>query len=120
MIVAGFGFRSKTGLNSLRDAYDRARLGKSADVLATADDKLDELRPLAQELGVAVVGIPARFLEAQETETQSPASLAARNTGSVAEAAALSAAGPGAELLSTRVFSNDRQATCALALGEDE
>ena len=56
-------------------------------------------------------------LTAQATSTQSPASRASRGTGSVAEAAALAAAGPGARLLSPRVISADGRATCALAEG---
>jgi cobalt-precorrin 5A hydrolase len=51
------------------------------------------------------------------TVTQSGASHRARRTGSVAEAAALVAAGPGATLLGARAVSGDRMATCALAEG---
>ena len=41
-------------------------------------------------------------------------------TGSVAEAAALAAAGPGAQLLGPRVVSGDGLATAAIAIGRDE
>ncbi|ENO84722.1 hypothetical protein C666_16775, partial [Thauera linaloolentis 47Lol = DSM 12138] len=43
---------------------------------------------------------------------------AARGCGSVAEAAALAAAGQGARLLAIRHISPDRSATCAIAQGE--
>ncbi|MHA6346914.1 cobalamin biosynthesis protein, partial [Roseivivax sp. CAU 1761] len=48
------------------------------------------------------------------------AALPARyDTGSVAEAAALAAAGPGARLLGPRAVSPDGCATCALAQGKE-
>ncbi|MBP0484896.1 cobalamin biosynthesis protein [Sagittula salina] len=120
MIVAGFGFRSGATVESLNDAYDRARLGREADVLATVDDKLTLVAALGQSMRRPAVGVAARFLEAQETETVSEAVLQARGVGSVAEAAALAAAGPGARLMCLRVVSEDGRATCALAFGEDE
>ncbi|HRO16470.1 MAG TPA: hypothetical protein PLL33_15800, partial [Paracoccus sp. (in: a-proteobacteria)] len=40
---------------------------------------------------------------------------AAHGTGSVAEAVALAAAGPGARITTRRVVSPDRSATCAIA-----
>ena len=40
--------------------------------------------------------------------------------GSVAEAAALAAAGPGARLLAPRMISADRMASCALAMSLPE
>ena len=97
MIVAGFGFRSNATVESLENAYRRARLGQDAVVLATVEDKL----PLLNELGAALrrptVGISSKFMTLQETETMSEAALMARGVGSVAEAAALAAAGPGAQ-----------------------
>ena len=120
MIVAGFGYRSGATLDSLRDAYRRARLGQEADVLATVEDKLPLLHDLGADIRRPAVGISSKFMQVQETETVSESVLAARGVGSVAEAAALAAAGPGAQLLSTRVVSEDGRATCAFAIGEDE
>ena len=121
MIVAGFGFRQGAGASSLGDAYDRARAGREAGCLATAKDKADApaLRALAGSLGLPVAGVPACQLSAQGTATDSPRVRAERATGSVAEAAALCAAGPGARLLGARVISSDRMASCALAEGPD-
>lgn len=120
MIVAGFGFRSNATVDSLRDAYARARLGQEAQVLATVEDKLPLLQGLSDAMQVPAVGISDQVMGEQQTETQSEQALLARGVGSVAEAAALAAAGPGARLVSTRVISEDGQATCAFAIGEDE
>ncbi|SDY31179.1 cobalamin biosynthesis protein [Citreimonas salinaria] len=120
MIVAGFGFRAAATADSLRDAL--ARAGKDADALATAADKAEApaFRALADALSLPVTAVPPEALAAQETATHSEASLAAHGTGSVAEAAALAAAGPGARLLAPRAISGDRMATCALATTRTE
>lgn len=118
MIVAGFGFRTGAALPSLQAALALAQEGHaSATLLATAQDKAAGLLPLAEALGVPVVGVTPEALATMNTHTRSAASLAARGTGSVAEAAALAAAGPGARLLQPRRISPDRKATCALAQG---
>lgn len=113
MIVAGFGFSTRATPASLRDAL--AATGGAPDALATAADKAAQLAPLAAELGLPLTPISAEDLTAQTTLTHSAASHSARATGSVAEAAALAAAGPGARLLAPRALSSDRLATCALA-----
>lgn len=117
MIVAGFGFRSAAQLSSLRDALDRATGGAPVDALATVADKAESpaFRHLADALALPLHRIPPGALPDAETATQSPAARAARKTGSVAEATALLAAGPGARLIRPRVISSDRLATCALA-----
>lgn len=118
MIVAGFGFRAGASLSSLRDALARACAdGAEPDVLAAPADKIALLRLLAQERQVPAVPVAGEALEAAATVTLSTASLAARRTGSVAEASALAAAGPGARLLTARHISSDRMATCAMAQG---
>ena len=121
MIVAGFGFRVGATAESLSDALDRAGGKDRVTALATAADRTH--RPpfsgFAAALDLPVHPIDAERLEVQETVTRSAASLAARGTGSVAEAAALAAAGPGARLIGPRVVSGDGMATCALAEGND-
>lgn len=118
MIIAGFGFRRAATLDSLLDAY--ARVSCDADGLATAADKANSaiFRNLATRLNLPVVAVSSPSLIVQNTHTQSKAALASRGTGSVAEAAALAAAGPGATLLTTRIISTDHMATCALAKGD--
>ena len=112
MIVAGFGFSTRATTESLSAAL--AATGGRPDALATLADKVQALRPLAEALRLPLIPVAGPL---PETATQSAASLAARGTGSVAEATALAAAGPGAYLLAPRAFSPDRLATCALAQG---
>ena len=120
MIVAGFGFRRGAGAASLQNALDAAQQGLPAVThLATAQDKAAALAPLAQRLGLPVVALQGGALILAPTTTLSLASLRARGTGSLAEAAALAAAGPGARLLRIRQISSDRMATCAIAEGPD-
>ncbi|KAF0174389.1 MAG: hypothetical protein FD162_1212 [Rhodobacteraceae bacterium] len=116
MIVAGLGFRKDAGVASLRDALARAG-GLHAQALATAADKAEALviQSLAAELALPLRAIPSETLRSQQTLTQSPRVSALYGTGSLAEAAALAAAGPGARLLGPRVTSQDGKATAALA-----
>ncbi|MEJ6392830.1 cobalamin biosynthesis protein [Gymnodinialimonas sp. 2305UL16-5] len=118
MIVAGFGFRGSAGADSLTDAL--ALTGTKPDVLATAADKAASapFQSFAKKQSLPVAAIAAPDLHAQDTITQSDASAAARGTGSVAEAAALAAAGRNARLVIGRVVSHDRLATCAIAEGD--
>lgn len=118
MIVAGFGFRTGAGLAALRDALDLAQSGQPVvGALAAPEDKVDRLAPLAAAMNLPVIAIEPQALQAMATITRSPVSIAARQTGSVAEAVALAAAGPGAILLGPRHISPDRMATCAIARG---
>ena len=115
MIAAGLGFRKDAGIDSLRDAL--ARAGAGIDLLATATDKAEAavIRALAVELALPLQAIPLEHLQEQTTLTQSARVQARYGTGSLAEAAALAAAGPGARLLGPRVTSQDGKATAALA-----
>lgn len=120
MIVAGFGFRGGAGLASLRAALALAQQGQPpVTLLATARDKVLALAPLAEALGLPLTGLSPEALAAVATLTRSAASLAARGTGSVAEASALAAAAAavGARLLGPRHISPDRMAACAIAQG---
>ncbi|MET1755839.1 cobalamin biosynthesis protein [Novosphingobium sp. RD2P27] len=118
MIVAGFGFRKGTALSSLRAALALAQEGhEPVRWLTTAQDKAEGLLPLAEAMSLPLVALSPEALTAAETQTRSAASFAARGTGSVAEACALAAAGPGARLLRPRQISPDRMATCAIAQG---
>ena len=114
--VAGFGFRSEAGLESLLAAFEAAG-GGDIDRIATVAGKAEGLSALADQLALPIEPVAVETLEAQKTLTRSKASLAAWGTGSVAEASALAAAGPGARLLGPRVVSPDGKATCAIAEG---
>ncbi len=117
MIVAGFGFRGAATVASLQDALDRTGNATQVQLLATAADKAnsDTFRALVFQLGLPARGVDSALLSDQQTHTTSVFSQVARATGSLAEAAALAAAGPGARLLITRKISTDGMATCALA-----
>ena len=110
MRVAGVGFRPGTGSKPLRQAV--ASLGR-LDALATAREKAEELAaalPDYRVIGVSVAGV--------ETPSQSERVRALKGTGSVAEAAALVAAGKGARLVLPRQVIGG--VVLAVAEGEDE
>ncbi|WP_208353414.1 cobalamin biosynthesis protein [Pseudaestuariivita rosea] len=117
MIIAGFGFRAAASSASLQNALTKASRDHRPDAVATIADKLDGLRPLAKTLNVSLISVSPAELSTQHTPTQSKASDLAWGTGSVAEAAALAAAGPDARLVGPRHISDDRMATCAIAIG---
>lgn len=121
MIVAGLGFRKDAGESALMAAL--TALGADAPApmaLATAAEKADAaaLRALAARLGLAVLSVPADRLSGMATPTRSERVQERFSTGSLAEAAALAAAGRGARLLRHRVTSPCGMATAALAEGE--
>ena len=121
VIVAGFGFRASATAESLADALERAGGPAEVRAVATAADKAASLpfRHFANALGLPTLAMADEDLARQDTPTRSPVSLAARGTGSLAEAAALAGAGPGARLIAARAISADGKATCALAEGKD-
>lgn len=118
MIVAGFGFRSQTTFAALQDALDKAGGAAGVTHLATIAAKAQGLESLSQALGVPVIVLAAGMLRDQATITRSDRVEALYGTGSVAEAAALAAAGPGARLRGSRAVSADGTATAAIAEGE--
>ncbi len=120
MRVAGLGFRGAATFESLNDALERA--GGNVDALATAEIKAGQpaVRILAKALGLPLLSISRARLGAEETLTHSSLVEAQFGTGSVAEAAALAAAGPGARLLGPRVASGDGLATAAIAERDEE
>lgn len=120
MIVAGFGFRKNATLGSFQDAFQKACISAQPDFLAAPEDKATakEFRLFAEEMNLPIKSVPADILTQQNTVTQSLNSLTERGVGSVAEAAALAAAGSGARLMTERHISADRLATCALAVTE--
>lgn len=122
MKVAGLGFRRDANVASLREALRAAGGAEGLAALATMSDKADAqaFKSLAQELGLAIRSIPAEALAEIETVTQSEVIGARFGTGSVAEAAAIAAAGRGARLISARAVSQDRMATAAIAEGDGE
>ncbi|WP_299655292.1 cobalamin biosynthesis protein [uncultured Tateyamaria sp.] len=117
MIVAGFGFTTQAGTDSIADAL--AQHAVTPDALATLEDKADALTALTSTRGLPIIRVSRADAAAQDTQTQSARSMSVKGTPSVAEATALAAAGPGATLISPRTISQDRMATCAIAEGPD-
>ena len=130
-LVAGLGFRAGCEVGSLRGALQAALDAASTahgqpiplahlSALATAADKANHpaLLQLAAELQVPIHPIP---LPALADQPAAPSDHVPERYGahSVAEAAALAAAGSGATLLGRRSISPDRMATAALAFTEN-
>lgn len=118
MIVAGFGFRAGATLAALKDALARAGGPERVTHLATVAAKAEGLLPLAQMLGLPVIAVAAEDLSGQTVLTHSERVDSLFGTGSLAEAAALAAAGPGARLWGARVVSTNGTATAAIAEGD--
>ncbi|SDA10580.1 cobalamin biosynthesis protein [Sphingomonas sp. NFR15] len=118
MIVAGFGHRAGAEASSLSAALALAQAGgRPVTALAAPADKTALLAPLARALALPLIAVTPEALRSADTATRSAFSLIARGIGSVAEAAALAAAGPRALLITRRHISPDRMATCAIAEG---
>ncbi|WP_262297590.1 cobalamin biosynthesis protein [Microvirga sesbaniae] len=122
MIVAGLGFRRGVAAGEIvalvEEALERAALAREAlTTLATLDALADLPAFAAAARTLAVTAIPVEksrlSAAAARIRTRSARSIAAHGVGSVAEAAALAAAGPGAALILDRIASPS--ATCALA-----
>lgn len=119
--VAGFGFRREATLASLTQALDQLIDQYGAiEKLAAARSMLPLVEELGKLRGIEVIAVADVKLPTVATLTHSTQSMQARGTGSVAEAVALLAAGPGATLLGPRLISADRQATIAVAEGNNQ
>ena len=119
MKIAGMGFRKTAGIDSLRSALLAAGGTDGLVALATAAEKAEALPlvALAAELHLPICAIAPAALAAIKTPTWSERVNARFGTGSVAEAAALAAAGPAARLVGLRAVSADGMATAAIAEG---
>jgi cobalt-precorrin 5A hydrolase len=122
MIVAGIGFRRSVAAEDIvalvEQALERAALAGDALVKLATIEALADLpvfTEAARRLAVPAMSVDQQALSAAapRVRTQSARSIAAHGVGSVAEAAALAAAGPRAELVLDRIASSS--ATCALA-----
>ncbi len=122
MIVAGLGFRRNAPASALAEALALAIAqsgGRRPEALASVPKKAADaaMTTLAAGLGLPVLAVDVAGCE---TPTQSPRVQGQFATGSLAEAAALRAAGPGARLLGARVASSCGRAVAALAEGAKE
>ncbi len=120
MRVVGIGFRGAADLASLQDALrlalsDMPQPRIDAIVTEAAKSRERVFQELAQLMQVPGLGITRDDLSNMITPTQSQRIQDQFGTGSLAEAAALAAAGPDAWLVVERVVSGDGQATAAIA-----
>jgi cobalt-precorrin 5A hydrolase len=122
MIVAGVGCRKGATAEEIITAIFRAlhNVGlsnRAVDIIATPAAKIGEpgILGAATALHVPLVSVSQSDLEAAgtRTRTRSERVIALMGVPSVAEAAALAAAGPSASLLAARIATGP--ATCALA-----
>ena len=125
MIVAGIGCKRGTGAADIEAAIRAAlaRGGLAIDrlgAIATIAIKEDEfgIAAVAKKLGLRLVLVPEHELKkaAPHTRTKSERVVTLIGVPSVAEAAALAAAGTGARLIVARLVAGS--ATCALASTE--
>ncbi len=125
MIVAGIGCRRGAGAaaieHSIEAALAECRLERSAlNALATAAEKGDEpgLRDAANRLSLPLILVaqPELALASDRALSFSQRVLDLKGVPSIAETAAIAAAGRDARLLAARV--SNREATCAIAIGE--
>lgn len=121
MIVAGIGFRASATQKSLQSAYDNAcQMAKiqRVDVLASVAEKTASpvLRKFALDKHIRLQSV---MVSGIETPTQSSRIQAMFGTGSLAEAAALVAAGPNARLICPRITSLCGRVTMAIAQSQE-
>lgn len=128
-VVIGVGAGTRADPGALSGAVGHALAGAARSPLAvhavaTIDRRAGHpaVLALAEELGVPCLGFPAETLDAVAGERGVPnpsrAALEAVGTPSVAEAAALSAAGPGSYLISEKAVSATGDSTVALSRRE--
>jgi cobalt-precorrin 5A hydrolase len=124
MLACGIGCRRGTSAEDIEAAIGAARKELRCDdaigVIATEESKAGEpgLREAARRYGVPLIAFSARELESVSSSlmTISQAALIHKGVPSVAEAAAILAAGDKARLLGPRVA--NPTTTCAFAIGE--
>lgn len=125
MIAAGVGSRRDVSADEIEEAVQLALrsfsvAASSLAILATEREKAGTAVYVeaAHRLGLTLVGVPMSDLgqAADRALTRSARALAAKGVPSIAEAAALCAAGANARLLGARIAT--ARATCAIAVGD--
>ena len=125
MIVAGIGCRLGAGAAAIEQSIDAAlaecRMERAAlSALATASEKGDEpgVREAANRLSLQLILVSEAelILAADKALSFSQRVHDLKGVPSIAETAALAAAGRNARLLAARV--SNREASCAIAIGE--
>jgi cobalt-precorrin 5A hydrolase len=121
-LIAGIGLRPGTTAQDIAECLDQALTaaglaGCAVGRIATLQARVGEpgLQTVAERLGCAIAGIPDEALKGLDAgcTTRSTRISALYGVGSVAEATALAAAGPGGHLVLPRIAT--ARVTCALA-----
>lgn len=117
--VLGIGLRAAATRASLEAALETVDAADRLVALATLEDKAGHpaLLEFARHLNLPIRPVPRASLAGLATLTRSCRIEQGFGTGSVAEACALAAAGPGARLITPRITAPDGLATLAIAQG---
>jgi cobalt-precorrin 5A hydrolase len=123
-LVIGIGFREAASAQSIAEVLARVVANANrpgvASAIAVPEDKATHagLRMAADaaQLPIEMVAASAMCAADARLSTRSPQVKKHRGVGSVCEAAALAAAGAGAQLIVGRMVSADRHATAAAAI----
>ena len=118
--IAGFGLRSLANTDSLVNALNKARAEHKISGFSAPKDKVDHpaLKALAKAYELPLYAVENEVMKSMKTFTQSAIIIEKRQTGSVAESAALAFFKGPAKLLGPRKISDDGLAVCAIAEGE--
>ena len=120
MIVAGIGYRQAATLDDLREAITLTGATPQALASVTAKTRGAALISLAQEMNLPLIAVDEDHLPSALTPTTSERIEARFGTGSLAEAAAILAAGQNADgtaarITVPRVQTKNGMATAAIA-----
>ena len=104
MLIAGFGFRASADIHSLANAFEKTVTGGLVDGFSAPADKIDHpaMTALARRYELPVYAVETETIKTINTLTQSATVHKWRQTGSVAEAAALAPFTSPARLVCTR------------------
>ena len=123
LIFAGFGFRKYAELECFLEVLHlMSKKHKEDGELVAISTIVGKARypvfqMLAKETGLKVISLDIKDIIKQNTSSFSEISMRLYQTGSLAEASALAAAGKNSTLLGCRMISGKRMATCAFAKG---
>lgn len=115
-VIAGIGLRDSATVTELRELLALAPAPVTGLATVQAKSSHPALTALVAETGLALHAIPPAALRAIATLTQSPDQIRRFGTGSLAEACALVAAQPNANLYAPRCISPSGRATIAFAI----
>ena len=118
MNVLGFGFREAATFDSFKTGFSKTNFLDRIDLITVPHDKIKNpmLIRFAINTGLDLMPISEASMCFQTTNTISEYSQLYKGVGCVAEAVALAGAGKNSTLIVTRVISEDRLVTAAVAV----